>query len=116
MQVGHATVVEGDSVRTGVTACVWAAAEGLADVMLHRPGESRHTINPLVGETNDSRVNDMWADPIRTEHVRAALEAAASGSRSTARPSGRSSGPTPTPTCWKAARAGPPSPRTAARS
>jgi D-aminopeptidase len=23
-----------------------------------------HTVNPVVGETNDGRVNNMWADPV----------------------------------------------------
>jgi len=127
VRVGHATVVEGDSIRTGVTAiiphegnlywepvpawihsgnaygkligetqvrefgeietpilltctlCVWSAAEGLADYLLSRPGESEHTINPIVGETNDSWVSDMWADPVQFEHVRQALEDAVGG-------------------------------------
>ena len=125
--VGHSTVIEGETIRTGVTAiipapgdlyrepipgwiyqgngygkligetqvrefgeietpillvctlCVWNAAEALADYLLHRPGESQHTINPIVGEVNDSRVNDMWADPIRYEHVAEALDNAAGG-------------------------------------
>jgi D-aminopeptidase len=127
VRVGHVTVIEGDSIRTGVTAivphpgnlyrepvpawihvgngygkligetqvrefgeietpilltctlCVWTAAEALFDYLLNQPGEGEHTINPIVGETNDSRVNDMWADPIRAEHVRLALESAAEG-------------------------------------
>ncbi len=127
VRVGHATVIEGETIRTGVTAiipapgnlyrepvpgwihqgngygklvgetqvrefgeietpilltctlCVWNAAEALADYLLHRPGETQHTINPIVGETNDSRVNDMWADPIRYEHVAAALDNASDG-------------------------------------
>ncbi|NIM48261.1 MAG: S58 family peptidase [Gemmatimonadales bacterium] len=127
VRVGHATVVEGDSIRTGVTAiiphegnlywepvpawihlgnacgklvgetqvrefgeietpilltctlCVWSAAKGLADYLLARPGESEHTINPIVGETNDSWVSDMWADPVQSEHVRQALENATGG-------------------------------------
>ena len=125
--VGHSTVIEGETIRTGVTAiipapgdlyrepipgwihqgngygkligetqvrefgeietpillvctlCVWNAAEALADYLLHRPGESQHTINPIVGEVNDSRVNEMWADPIRYEHVAEALDNATSG-------------------------------------
>ena len=127
VRVGHATVIEGDDTRTGVTAiipqagnlywnpvpawihsangygkligetqvrefgeietpilltctmCVWAAAEGLADYLLSQPGETEHTINPVVGETNDSRVNDMWADAIGLAQVRAALESASDG-------------------------------------
>ncbi len=38
-----------------------------------------HTVNPIVGETNDSRVNNMWADPIRNEQVYAALSNATGG-------------------------------------
>jgi D-aminopeptidase len=125
--VGHATVIQGDSIRTGVTAiiphagnlyaepvpawiylgngygkllgetqvrefgeietpvlltctlCVWTVGKSLVDWMLARPGETQHTINPVVGETNDSNVNDMWKDPVRPEHVRAALESARGG-------------------------------------
>ncbi len=127
VRVGHATVIRGDDIRTGVTAiipapgdlyrnpvpgwihqgngygklvgetqvrefgeietpilltctlCVWNAAEAMADYFLHREGESQHTINPIVGETNDSRVNDMWADPIGYEQVAEALDNADSG-------------------------------------
>ena len=38
-----------------------------------------HTLNPIVGETNDSRVNNMWADPIQKEEVFAALNSASAG-------------------------------------
>jgi D-aminopeptidase len=127
VRVGHSTIIEGDDVRTGVTAivphggdlyaqpvpawiyvgngygkligetqvrefgeietpilltctlCVWSAAEALVDHLLARPGEPRHTVNPVVGETNDSGLNDMWKDTIRPEHVRAAVEGARSG-------------------------------------
>ncbi|MFQ5706704.1 MAG: P1 family peptidase [bacterium] len=127
VRVGHATVIQGDSIHTGVTAiipqggdlyrepvpawihvgngygklvgetqvrefgeietpilltctlCVWSAAEALVNYLLAQPGETQHTINPIVGETNDSRVNDMWSDPIRPEHVREALENASDG-------------------------------------
>jgi D-aminopeptidase len=127
VRVGQVTVVEGDTVRTGVTAvvpapgdlyrepvpgwvhvgngfgkligetqvrefgeietpilltctlCVWTAAKSMADYLLARSPGPPHTINPLVGETNDSRVNDMWADPVRPEHVWKALESAVGG-------------------------------------
>lgn len=127
VRVGQVTVVEGDSVRTGVTAvvpapgdlyqepvpgwvhvgngfgkligetqvrefgeietpilltctlCVWTAAKSMADYLLARSPGPPHTINPLVGETNDSRLNDMWSDPVRAEHVREALESAKGG-------------------------------------
>jgi D-aminopeptidase len=125
VRVGHATVREGDSVRTGVTAilphggnlfldrvpaavhvgngfgkllgstqvrelgelespilltctlCVWRAADALVGWMLEQPGmEDVRSINPLVAETNDGRLNAIRSRPIRPEHVRAALAAA----------------------------------------
>ncbi len=127
VRVGHATVVRGDDVRTGVTAivpgpgnlythpvpawihvgngygklvgetqvrefgeietpilltctlCVWSAANALKEWMYEQPGMGEHTLNPIVGETNDSVVNDMWADPIRRDEVYAALDGARDG-------------------------------------
>ncbi len=128
VRVGHATVVVGDSVRTGVTAvlphggdlfrqrvpaalhvgngfgkllgatqlaelgeletpvlltctlCVWNAADALVAWMLARPGmEDVRSINPVVAETNDGTLNAIRSRPIRSEHVRAALEAADGG-------------------------------------
>lgn len=129
VRVGQTTVLEGDNIRSGVTAiiphagnlynepvpawiyvgngygkllgetqvrefgeietpimltctlCVWTVGKALVDYMLaHEPaGTAPHTINPVVGETNDSRVNDMWQDPVTPAHVRAALDGAASG-------------------------------------
>lgn len=58
------------------TLCVWRAAEALKDWIYQQPGMGQHTVNPVVGETNDTRVNDMWADPIGREEVFAALKAA----------------------------------------
>jgi D-aminopeptidase len=128
VKVGHATVIEGDAVRTGVTAiipapgnlythpvpaavhvgngygkltgvtqirelgeietpilltctlCVWSAADALKDWSFEQPGMGQHTINPVVGETNDGRLNDMWtAVPVGQEEVIASLAAADSG-------------------------------------
>ncbi|MBI4501561.1 MAG: P1 family peptidase [Gemmatimonadetes bacterium] len=129
VKVGQTTVIQGDSIHSGVTAiipadgdlyarpvpgwvyvgngygkmlgetqvrefgeietpilltctlCVWTVGKALVDYLLARepPGTAPHTINPIVGETNDSRVNDMWKDPVRFEHVKAALDNAASG-------------------------------------
>ncbi|MCH7854583.1 MAG: P1 family peptidase, partial [Proteobacteria bacterium] len=127
VKVGHATVIEGDDIRTGVTAiipapgnlythpipawihvgngygkmigetqvrefgeietpilltctlCVWSAANALKDWVYEQPGMGEHTVNPIVGETNDSRVNNMWADPIQHEEVFAALASASGG-------------------------------------
>jgi D-aminopeptidase len=127
--VGHATVIEGDSVRTGVTAilphagnaylsrvpaavhvgngfgkllgstqvnelgelespilltctlCVWRAADALVGWMLEQPGMERvRSLNPLVAETNDGRLNASIRErPVTAAHVRAALNAASSG-------------------------------------
>lgn len=128
VKVGHATVIEGDNVHTGVTAiipgpgnpythpvpaavhvgngygkltgvtqirelgeietpvlltctlCVWTAADALKDWLYEQPGMGRHTINPVVGETNDGQVNDMWSGvPIGRQDVFAALSAADGG-------------------------------------
>lgn len=37
------------------------------------------TLNPVVAETNDGYLSDIWARPITAAHVRAALDQAASG-------------------------------------
>ncbi len=127
VRVGHTTLIEGDDIRTGVTAiipapgnlytnpipawihtvngygkmvgetqvrefgeietpilltctlCVWSAANALKEWMYEQPGMGEHTLNPIVGETNDSRVNNMWADPIQKEQVYSALDNAHSG-------------------------------------
>ena len=125
--VGHTTKIEGDDIRTGVTAiipapgnlytdpipawvhvgngygkmigetqvrefgeietpilltctlCVWSAANALKEWVYEQPGMGEHTVNPVVGETNDGAVNNMWADPIQRDEVFAALDGASSG-------------------------------------
>jgi D-aminopeptidase len=127
VRVGHATRIEGDDIRTGVTAiipapgnlythpvpawahvgngygkligetqirefgevetpilltctlCVWSAANALKEWVYEQPGMGEHTVNPVVGETNDARVNNMWADPVQRDEVFAALGSAGSG-------------------------------------
>ena len=127
VRVGHETVIEGDDIRTGVTAiipapcnlytnpipawihvgngygkligetqvrefgeietpilltctlCVWSAANALKEWVYLQPGMGEHTVNPIVGETNDGQVNNMWADPIQREHVFSALSNATTG-------------------------------------
>ena len=61
------------------TLCVWSAASALKEWYYSQPGMGEHTLNPVVGETNDARVNNMWADPIRHNEVFAALDKASSG-------------------------------------
>jgi D-aminopeptidase len=125
--VGHATRIEGDDIRTGVTAivpgpgnlytrpvpaavhvgngygkllgvtqirelgeietpilltctlCVWSAANALKEWVYEQPGMGQHTVNPVVGETNDGDLNNMWADPIQREEVLEALAKASGG-------------------------------------
>ena len=127
VKVGHSTVIQGDDIRTGVTAiipapgnlythpipawihvgngygkligisqlqefgelespilltctlCVWRAADALREWTYLQPGMGEHTINPIVGEINDSVVNNMWAQPVQREHVFEALDNARSG-------------------------------------
>jgi D-aminopeptidase len=125
--VGHTTKIEGEDIRTGVTAvipapgnlfarplpaalvvgngygkligatqirelgeiespilltctlCVWRAADALKEWIYAQPGMVQETVNPVVGETNDGAVNNMWASPIGREEVFAALRSASGG-------------------------------------
>ena len=61
------------------TLCVWSAANALKEWVYEQPGMGEHTVNPIVGETNDGDVNNMWADPIQREQVYEALANASSG-------------------------------------
>ena len=127
VRVGHTTVIEGDDIRTGVTAvipapgnlythpvpawihvgngygkllgitqvqefgeletpilltctlCVWTAADALKEWTYRQPGMGEHTVNPVVGEVNDSVVSNMWAEPLTREHVFSALDTAQGG-------------------------------------
>lgn len=81
--IGETQVREFGELETPIlltcTLCVWSAANALKEWVYEQPGMGEHTVNPIVGETNDSRVNNMWADPIQRDEVFAALENAASG-------------------------------------
>jgi D-aminopeptidase len=129
VRVGHTTIIEGDSVRTGITAilphagnayldrvpaavwvgngfgkllgstqvnelgelespilltctlCVWRAADALVEWMLEQPRMERvRSLNPVVAETNDGRLNPaIRSRPITPAHVRAALASAKDG-------------------------------------
>ncbi|HUF30181.1 MAG TPA: P1 family peptidase, partial [Gemmatimonadaceae bacterium] len=62
------------------TLCVWKAADAMAEWMLEQPGMAQiRSINPVVGETNDSGLNDIRSRPITAEHVRQALTGATDG-------------------------------------
>ncbi len=81
--VGVSQLLEFGEIETPIlltcTLCVWSAADSMVDYLLEQPGEYQHTLNPIVGETNDSIVSDMWQHPIKSKHVREALESAKSG-------------------------------------
>lgn len=81
--IGETQVREFGEIETPIlltcTLCVWSAANALKEWNYLQPGMGEHTLNPVVGETNDSRVNDMWADPVQRDEVFAALDNARSG-------------------------------------
>jgi D-aminopeptidase len=127
IRVGHATVIEGTGIRTGVTAVVhdellsggslpaglsvfngfgkmvgstqvaelgtietpvlltatlsvFRVADALLSYLHERNGaEPPGTLNPVVAETNDGYLSDIWARPITAEHVRMSLDTAADG-------------------------------------
>ena len=81
--IGETQVREFGEIETPIlltcTLCVWSAANALKEWVYEQPGMGEHTVNPVVGETNDSRVNNMWADPIQRAEVFEALNNADSG-------------------------------------
>jgi len=128
VRVGHATIVRGENVRTGVTAilphggnlfqekvpgavyvgngfgkiagttqveelgeietpivltstlAVPRVADAVIDYMLALPGnEEVRSINPLVAETNDGRLNDIRSRPIARDDVLGAIKSASGG-------------------------------------
>ncbi|HEY6146929.1 MAG TPA: P1 family peptidase [Thermoanaerobaculia bacterium] len=128
VRVGHATLIEGDSIRTGVTAIiphggnlfqskapaavyvgngfgkaagfmqvrelgnletpivltntlsVGTAVEAVVAWTLEQPGnEEVRSVNAVVGETNDGRLNDIRARRVSAKDVRAAIAAAKLG-------------------------------------
>ncbi|HSR67940.1 MAG TPA: P1 family peptidase [Acidobacteriota bacterium] len=55
-------------------------ADALLDYMLGLPGmEDVHSVNPLVGETNDSYLNDLRSRPVGREEVFQAIRSASGG-------------------------------------
>ena len=62
------------------TLCVWKAADAMIEWLLDQDDmENVRSINPVVGETNDGRLNDIRSRPIEAHHVVAALESATNG-------------------------------------
>lgn len=81
--IGETQIREFGEIETPIlltcTLCVWSAANALKEWVYEQPGMGEHTVNPVVGETNDSGVNNMWADPVQKAHVYAALANASGG-------------------------------------
>lgn len=62
------------------TLCVWKAADAMAAYLLAQPGmETVRSINPVVGETNDSYLNAIRGRPISADDVVGALTGARAG-------------------------------------
>ncbi|MGH9788639.1 MAG: P1 family peptidase, partial [Candidatus Acidiferrales bacterium] len=82
--VGSTQVAELGQLETPIiltnTLNVWEAAAALVESALAQPGnEEVHSVNPVVGETNDGRLNNIRSRPLRKEHFLQALQAATSG-------------------------------------
>ena len=78
-QVSELGVIETPVLLTG-TLSVFRVADALLSYLHARPGfAGSGTLNPIVAETNDGYLSDIWARPVTAEHVSAALDEAASG-------------------------------------
>ena len=83
--VGFTQIEELGNIETPIaltnTLNTFLVADGIIDYMLSLP-ENRNvrSINPVVGETNDSRLNDIQGRHVQSDHVRQAIENAKSGS------------------------------------
>lgn len=62
------------------TLCVWKAGDAMVAYLLAQPGMAQvRSINPVVGETNDGRLNAIRSRPIAPRDVVRALESARGG-------------------------------------
>ncbi|MFT2090954.1 P1 family peptidase [Paraglaciecola sp. 2405UD69-4] len=82
--VGATQVQELGEIETpialGCTQCVWTAANAISDWFFATSDTGQHSLNPIVGETNDGKVNNMWSpDSAKKEYTLAALKAAKGG-------------------------------------
>jgi D-aminopeptidase len=82
--IGFTQVEELGRIETPIlltnTLAVWDAAAALVDHMLGLTGNEKvRSINPVVGETNDGRLNDIRGRHLRKEHFLQALRLARSG-------------------------------------
>jgi len=85
--VGSTQVAELGTIETPVLLTATLSVFRVADALLsylramnyRHGGEPPGTLNPVVAETNDGYLSDIWARPITAEHVRTALDTAAGG-------------------------------------
>jgi D-aminopeptidase len=62
------------------TLSVFRVADALLSYLHELPAfAGTTTLNPVVAETNDGFLSDIWARPVTSEHVRAALDGATPG-------------------------------------
>lgn len=62
------------------TLCVWKAADAMVEWALNQVGmEGVRSLNAIVGETNDGRLNNIRNRPITANHVIEAIESASIG-------------------------------------
>ncbi|CAD5257482.1 MULTISPECIES: P1 family peptidase [unclassified Imperialibacter] len=81
---GYTQVKELGNIETPIlltnTLAVADASKALVRYTLALPGnENVRSVNPVVGETNDSYLNDIRSFPLQTDHFAAAINAAKSG-------------------------------------
>lgn len=82
--MGSTQIVELGEIETPVvltnTLAVSTAAEAIVDWTLARPGnEAVRSVNPVVGETNDGRLNDIRRRALSAAQIRQAIETAQGG-------------------------------------
>jgi D-aminopeptidase len=88
--VGSTQVAELGTIETPVLLTATLSVFRVADALLSylrdlsylqegHGGDPPGTLNPVVAETNDGYLSDIWARPITAEHVRMALDTAAGG-------------------------------------
>jgi D-aminopeptidase len=82
--VGSTQVAELGTIETPVLLTATLSVFRVADALLsylreHYGDQAPGSLNPVVAETNDGYLSDIWARPITAEHVRMALDTAAGG-------------------------------------
>ena len=78
-QVRELGFIESPIVLTG-TLAVWNAANGVLTYLMGLPGnENVRSFNPIVGETNDGRLNDIRGRHVKEAHVLESIRIASGG-------------------------------------